>query len=116
MPGEDQEDIKLQSILKEAYDLLAKIEKIDADADKAIAKLEKDKKKLKDKKNHLNTMTTIEDQAANTKDLFKTIMCPLIRSCPNHTKDRWPKSNAKSIQQFGANCPYAHHAMELKFP
>ncbi len=51
----------MQSILKEAYDLLAKIEKIDADADKAIAKLEKDKKKLKDKKNHLNTMTTIED-------------------------------------------------------
>ncbi len=98
MPNEDQENIKLQSTLKEAYDLLAKIEKIETDAEKAIAKLEKDKRKLKEKKNHLSTMTTIEDQAANTKDLFKTIMCPLVRSCPNHTKDRWPKSNAKSIQ------------------
>ncbi len=55
------ENIKLQSTLKEAYDLLAKIEKIETDADKAIAKLEKDKKRLRDKKNHLSTMTTIED-------------------------------------------------------
>ncbi len=58
-------------------------------------------------------MTTIEDQVAHTKELFKTIMCPLIKSCPNDIRQRYPNSSHKSITQFGAACPYAHHPMEL---
>jgi len=58
-------------------------------------------------------MTSIEDQAANSKQIFKTIMCPLIRSCPNDTRARWPNSSDKTVTQFGQKCPYAHHPMEL---
>jgi len=61
MPGENPDKIKLYPILKEAYQLLEKIENIEFDANKQIAKLEKEKKRLKEKQNHLNTMTTIED-------------------------------------------------------
>ena len=50
------------------------------------------------------------------KDHFKTIMCPLVQSCPNDTRQRWPKSSDKAVTQFGAKCPYAHHYMELQFP
>lgn len=61
-------------------------------------------------------MASIEDQLANTKELFKTIMCPLVTRCPNDTRQRWPKSSAKTTTQLGALCPYAHHLSELQFP
>lgn len=53
---------------------------------------------------------------ANTSVLFKTIMCPLKDKCPKVRKNRWPSSSLKTITQFGAMCPYAHHLMELEFP
>jgi hypothetical protein len=48
--------------------------------------------------------------------LFKTIMCPLGDACPKVRKARWPNSSIKSVTNFGAMCPYAHHLMELEFP
>jgi hypothetical protein len=48
--------------------------------------------------------------------LFKTIMCPLGDNCPKVRKSRWPNSSIKSVTNFGAMCPYAHHLMELEFP
>lgn len=116
MPNEKVEDIKLYPILKEAYQLLEKLEKIKTDADKRIKKLEIEKKKLREKRDHLSTIQTVEDQTNHAKELFKTIMCPLILSCPNDTRDRWPQSNASNTTQLGSACPYAHHSMELRFP
>ena len=58
----------------------------------------------------------MEDQAAHTKELYKTIMCPLNKTCPKDTRDRFPKSSASNVTQFGIECPYAHHPMELRFP
>lgn len=55
------------------------------------------------------------DQSA-MYSLFKTIMCPLKDKCSRIQKIRWPYSNIKTIQRFGEQCPYAHHAMELEFP
>jgi len=59
------------------------------------------------------TLTTIEEQAGRTKELFKTIMCPLARNCPNDCRPRWQKSGERTTTQFGDKCPYAHHYMEL---
>lgn len=39
-----------------------------------------------------------------------------MTSCPNDTRQRWPKSSAKTTTQLGAHCPYAHHLSELQFP
>ena len=116
MHAENPDNIKLYPILKEAYDLLAKIESLRTEADKSLAKLNEQRTKLRKKRETIAALTSVEDQAANAKDLFKTIMCPLIKSCPNDTRDRWPKSDIKNITQLGSACPYAHHPMELKFP
>lgn len=61
------------------------------------------------------TINSVEDDS-KTKILFKTIMCPLGDTCPKVKKARWPSSSIKAVTQFGANCPYAHHMMELVFP
>lgn len=116
MPNENVENIKLAPILKEAYNLLVKIENIRIDAEKRCRKLEKEKRKLKEKREHLAALTSVEDQAAHSKELFKTIMCPLVKTCPKDIRERWPKSSAKTITRFGQDCPYAHHPMELRFP
>lgn len=43
-------------------------------------------------------------------------MCPLKKDCPKVKMLRWPSTNLKARRQFGKNCPYAHHPMELLFP
>ena len=43
-------------------------------------------------------------------------MCPLKNKCTKVKFQRWPTSNVKSITNFGKDCPYAHHPMELQFP
>ena len=96
MHNEKFENIKLVPILTEAYELVCLIESHQKKAKKDIAALERQKKELRDKQTKLKTISTIEDQAANTRELFKTIMCPLNEACPNDTRDRWPKSSAKS--------------------
>lgn len=116
MKAEDFENIKLKPVLEEAYNLLAALEKIGSQAKMDIQKLEKEKKKLTDKQKHIQTLSSIEDQALNSKSLFKTIMCPLVQTCPNDTRARWPMSSDKAVTQFGQKCPYAHHPMELQFP
>ena len=116
MSNEQGDNIKLAPILKEAYELLVKIEKIRTDAVKRCRQLEKEKVKLKKKREHLSGLTTVEDQAAHSKELYKTIMCPLHKTCPKDNRDRFPKSDISNVTQFGTQCPYAHHPMELRFP
>eukprot|EP00353_Schmidingerella_taraikaensis_P001048 CAMPEP_0185596582 /NCGR_PEP_ID=MMETSP0434-20130131/80836_1 /TAXON_ID=626734 ORGANISM="Favella taraikaensis, Strain Fe Narragansett Bay" /NCGR_SAMPLE_ID=MMETSP0434 /ASSEMBLY_ACC=CAM_ASM_000379 /LENGTH=438 /DNA_ID=CAMNT_0028225103 /DNA_START=2099 /DNA_END=3415 /DNA_ORIENTATION=- len=107
MPNENGDNIKLAPILKEAYDLLWKLESIKLEADKKCRKLEQQKRKLKEKRENLAALTSVEDQAAHAKELFKTIMCPLQRNCPKHTSERWPKSEIPTTTQLGQDCPYA---------
>lgn len=59
---------------------------------------------------------TILSDDSSCKVLFKTIMCPLKDECSKVRKVRWPNSSIKSVTNFGALCPYAHHLMELEFP
>lgn len=47
------------------------------------------------------------------KELYKTIMCPLLANCPNDCRPRWHKSGERTTMPFGKKCPYAHHYMEL---
>ena len=111
---------KLIPILKDAYDLLCLLEREEALCMKQIKKLEKEKKMLKDKQNNLQNHTTIDDQAMvcaqgpnYAKELYKTIMCPLLADCPNDCRPRWHKSGERTTMPFGKKCPYAHHYMEL---
>lgn len=59
---------------------------------------------------------TVDEDGKDTTVLFKTIMCPLGDTCSKVKKARWPNSSIKSVTNFGALCPYAHHLMELEFP
>jgi hypothetical protein len=43
-------------------------------------------------------------------------MCPFKEKCSKDKRPRWPTSAIKTQTSFGTECPYAHHAMELKFP
>jgi len=43
-------------------------------------------------------------------------MCPLGEGCPKLKRQRWPNSSIRSVTNVGAQCPYAHHLMELEFP
>lgn len=47
---------------------------------------------------------------------FKSIMCPFKEKCQDDQRPRWPTSSTKNNTQFGSNCPFAHHPMELTFP
>ena len=116
MPGENFEHIKLLPVLQEAYQLVEQIEAQEKTVRKEIAKLEAQKEELKKKKKDVAQMQSVEDMAANSKKLFKTIMCPLVERCPDDTRQRWPKSSDPCVTQFGSKCPYAHHPMELTFP
>ena len=116
MPNENFEDKKLIPILEEAYKLLCDIEQIRNDADKKLKLLEKQQKALNNEKEKQKDLTLAEDRAMNTKDLYKTIMCPLKTTCPKDNRNRWPMSSAKAVSQLGENCPYAHHLNELRFP
>ena len=117
MPGENFDHIKLLPILQEAYQLVEQIEAQEKTVIKEIRKLEAKKEELMErKKNQASMQLSIEDMAANSKQLFKTIMCPLVENCPNDTRQRWPKSSDPCVTQFGSKCPYAHHPMELTFP
>ena len=61
MPNENIDNIKLAPILKEAYELLVQIENLRTEADKRIKELEKEKTKLREKRENLAAMTTVED-------------------------------------------------------
>jgi len=50
MPAENFENVKLFPVLKEAYELLAELERIASHAKKEISRLEAEKLKLNDKK------------------------------------------------------------------
>lgn len=97
MPNENPEDKKLLPILREAYQLWCEIEQIKVDADKKIKKLEKQEKALNNEKEKQKDLTMAEDRAMNTKDLYKTIMCPLTTTCPKDNRNRWPMSSAKAV-------------------
>jgi hypothetical protein len=75
-------------------------------------------KKVALAKAHKNAAEGLNEEVDQSAmySLFKTIMCPLKDKCSRIQKIRWPYSNIKTIQRFGEQCPYAHHAMELEFP
>lgn len=56
------------------------------------------------------------DMSKGEQVLYKSIMCPMRDKCLKDMRPRWPTSNTKSITQFGEECPFAHHPMELRFP
>lgn len=78
MPGENFEHIRLLPILQEAYQLVEMIENQEKLVRKEIRKLEAKKEELIKRQSEAAGMQNIEDMAANSKQLFKTIMCPLI--------------------------------------
>ena len=117
------ENAKLLPILKDAFDLVVLIEDQEKECHKQIKKLEANKKKLKEKQRQIEGHKIIDNQAEvchsgpnYAKELFKTIMCPLLDKCPNDCRPRWHKSGERTTTPFGKKCPYAHHYMELEFP
>lgn len=61
MHAENPDNIKLYPILKEAYDLLAKIESLRTEADKSLAKLNEQRTKLRKKRETIAALTSVED-------------------------------------------------------
>ena len=61
MHAENPDNIKLYPILKEAYDLLAKIESLRTEADKSLAKLNEQRIKLRKKRETIAALTSVED-------------------------------------------------------
>lgn len=113
------EEKGLEAMYLEAMDLLKthiKMNKEEFDRKEACQKkkksLEDIKRTLKDQK-----LTGYEENDDNDeidyRKLYKTIMCPLKHKCSKVRYQRWPSSNIKSFTNFGKECPYAHHPMEL---
>lgn len=82
MHPEDFENIKLTPILKEAYELFAKIHKFNEDNKKKGKVIEKQRKSLSAIRDRLKRAS--QDDTEN-KTEFKTIMCPLGDDCTHHT-------------------------------
>jgi len=61
MQNENADNIKLAPILKEAYELLVKIENLRVDANKKIKKLEVEKRRLTETRANLGALTSVED-------------------------------------------------------
>ena len=78
---------------REAFELWMKIENRQYEAYDKIIKLERQQLVLEEKKSKQQELAaSIEEQAGNTKILFKTIMCPLRKTCPKDNSQRFPKS------------------------
>lgn len=118
-PEEDWENKKLLPIFEEAYKLINEIEQRKTKAEQRIKRIERQqsrmRKSMKSFSVYKRSQTRI-DISKEEKILFRSIMCPLKDKCPRDMRPRWPTSNTKSITKFGAECPFAHHPMELKFP
>lgn len=115
MPQEDYKNKKLIPILDEALDFYKELMSRKTNAEKKLKFIEKTKQKLIESKKLAGDTVTVDDEGKEIV-LFKTIMCPLGDSCSKVKKARWPNSSIKSVTNFGALCPYAHHLMELEFP
>ena len=118
MPAEDFTKGKLLPILEEAYHLWKELDTRKERAEKECKRIEKVKQKMiAEKKSAMEATLSRDDPDEKAQTyLFKTIMCPLGDACSKVRKARFPKSSIKSVTQFGALCPYAHHYMELVFP
>lgn len=101
VPNEDFENTKLFPILDEAYQLIAKIEAHEAEAQRKIARVAKARQELKERQKQQVDLKSVDDQLANTAVIFKTIMCPLGEACPNLRRKRWPDSSLKTVTRFG---------------
>lgn len=99
-------------LMIDVFNLLKKFEERQIRAEREIENIEKRKMKLQKMERDVKQMSTIEEMMNNSEVIFKTIMCPLKRTCPKDNSDRWPRT----VTQLGMLCPYAHHAMELQFP
>ncbi len=115
---EDFENKKLVSILREAYDLIKKIEDRKEATEKRIKQIENRQKSLKKSLRSFSSYKRSQTRMDDGKEmiLYRTIMCPLREKCPSDMRPRWPTSNTRSKTKFGQECPFAHHPMELQFP
>lgn len=116
MANEDFDKHKLKPLLEEAYLLLVDIEKKTNSKEGTHNKLDKQRKKLEERRTKVKGFKEVEDMQENTQLLFKSIMCPLGAKCPKDNRTRWPSSSTKTVTPFGRNCLYAHHYLELEFP
>lgn len=73
---EDFEKVALVPILREAFELVQKIENRVLEAEKAIRKLDKNKKKLQTDMEEVKK-GDFGDEHSDQTLLYKTIMCPL---------------------------------------
>jgi len=108
------EHTNLGRINREVFELIKAIEKHRDDKVRNVKRLEQRRAELKNARDN-NSKSDPGDTLEASAILFKTIMCPLKDRCSKVQKIRWPYSSIKSIVRFGANCPYAHHGMELNF-
>lgn len=117
-PEEDFENMKLISVLKEAYELVYAIEKHRKETDKKIRALKKGQTTLRTKVRGFSIYKRTQSKVDTTKEkiIFRTIMCPLKDKCPKINNHRWPITQQKTTKTFGSDCIFAHHPMELRFP
>lgn len=125
-PEEDVKKKKLLPLLREAYTLGIRIEKILKEKRKFVSKLIKSERDLSlclskykttpRSSRDISPLSTSRSEKSN-KPIFnyKNTMCPLGIRCPNDARPRWPSTKTIGIRQMGHNCPYAHHYSELHF-
>ncbi len=127
---EDPKNKKLLPLLRDAYDLVMRIEGMISEKTDKIVRLHQsqrvltDSLKLRPSKSLLQTPKAVpardlgrSQTGAVDEALFKYkyIMCPLGDRCPGDVRPRWPDADTKSICKLGQACPYAHHYSELHF-
>ena len=111
-PEEDIKNPKLLPLLRDAYALLMRIEKVFDEKEQQISKLGDSKNLFKDA---LSAFCLTKVMSNSDPANYKKIMCPLGSLCPNLTQARWPNSGTNNNKPLGAKCPYAHHSSELHF-
>ena len=84
------------AVQREAWDLIKEIEDKEIQTKKDVRRLEKQRQALILKKRQVPGESIDPDDGNTAKVMFKTIMCPLVRSCPNDLGARWPMSSAKT--------------------
>jgi hypothetical protein len=120
--AEGFENLTMQAVYTEAWDLL-NIHLKNKHIEFHHNKWKKEKKKsLKEMNKTLKEQMedgfddNYDGEEVDYRKIYKTIMCPLKDKCSKVKFRRWPMSSIKSFENFGKDCPYAHHPMELQFP
>lgn len=123
---EEFENKKLKGMYDGAWALYEELLKREKELDMTKRRQEKNMKQLAMQRQIVKGQVEQDLEGARSGDedkevidyrkLYKTIMCPLRKDCPKVKMLRWPSTSLKARRQFGKDCPYAHHPMELLFP